>query len=109
MASLVVRGFLSTAKTIELLDPLPEGFESATEVQVLLTTDPQTTLINGEFDTVTGIESPNQPISLSDFAEEMGGIWANRHDEIPNSVEWIKAQRQQEIESDDPWRGQTFS
>jgi hypothetical protein len=37
------------------------------------------------------------------------GMWADRREEIGDSVEWLKEQRRKQREKNDPWRGKSLS
>ena len=61
-------------------------------------------------DNTNGIISPVKPLTLDELVNSgFIGYWADRRDEIADSVEWLKAQRRKQQEKDDPWRGRSIS
>lgn len=114
-APVILRGRITDEGQVELFDPIPTDFDRSQEVQIVLQKRPtRYETVNAYGDAVIvdeeeGTVTPLNPASPAEFAEELGGLWKDRKEEIGDSVEWVKEQRRKEEERNDPWRGRTLS
>lgn len=103
-APVILRGRITDEGQVELFDPIPTDFDRSQEVQIVLQKRPtryETLNAYGDpviVDEEDGTVTPLNPLTLPEFAEEVGGLWKDRKEEIGDSVEWVKAQRRKEEE-----------
>lgn len=115
MDAIVLRGRITSDGKIELLDPLPEDFDTSGEISVMLSETPLVYETVNEYgdrvivDETDGSVSPLEPLTVGELLDALAGLWADRRDEIPDSTEWVKEQRHKEQERSDPWQGRTLS
>jgi hypothetical protein len=114
---ITLRGRINKEGQIELLDPLPENVNVPQEVAIVIReTSPAYETLNDFGDRVMvddeiGLISPIEPLTWQELKDSgFVGLWTDRYEEIgEDTVAWLKEQRRQEDERDDPWRGRTLS
>lgn len=87
MAQLTIRAKITSDGRIELLEPLPDGFDFNQEIT--LTVDTIQTVENNEHLDLAA-EGIVEPLETPDFAgdQEFIGLWQDR-DDIADSGQWV--------------------